>query len=341
MEQTTPARPPSAADDDTPTQAGLLDRQEALTAGHKSALERVNRLVSSQQEITRSLSGGLQGMQESGRELDALDAQERQSGILAAVSRAFSRRRTVLARKSIAEGLLTQYENVSVSLRRGSAFADELHLCALELQEEVEQLHAEHGRNLDGARAAAERVMAIEEALDALEAVDHDTRRQEDRLQFEERTTSSRMELYRAGAELCRQELVPARSLRDTVLELHAEMARFVLQATSSVNAAGRRIQALGVAADAPAVVAELNASLQQLDAAMNATEHYLEQAQHLLTRVLPEMSARLEQDAADRRLDLADDVDALSRERARELADRALREAAEAEVLDHLGRDL
>lgn len=341
MERTTPARPPTAPDAEAPTQAGLLDRQEALAAGHKSALARVNRLVASQQEITRELSGGLQGMQESGRELDALDAQERQTGILAAVTRAFSRRRTVLARKSIAEGLLTQYEQVSVSLRRGSAFADELHLCALELQEEVEQLHAEHARNLLGAREAAERVMAIEAELDALEATDANTHRQEDRLRFEERTTSSRMELYRAGAELCRHELEPARALRDTVLELHQEMARFVLQATSSVNAAGRRIQALGVAADAPAVVAELNASLQQLDAAMNATEHYLDQAQHLLTRVLPELSARLEHDATHRRLELADDLDALSRERARELADRALREAAHAEVAEHLGRDL
>jgi hypothetical protein len=247
----------------------------------------------------------------------------------------------VLARKSIAEGLLTQYEQVSVSLRRASAFADELHLCALELQEEVEQLHGEHARNLAGAREAAERVMHIEADLDALDAADHDTRRQEDRLRFEERTTSSRMELYRAGAELCRQELEPARALRDTVLQLHEEMARFVLQATSSVNAAGRRIQALGVAADAPSVVAELNESLQQLDAAMNATEHYLDQAQHLLTRVLPELSERLERDAAHRRLDLADDLDALSRERARELADRALREAADAEIAEHLGRDL
>lgn len=342
MERTTPARPPAAPDaGPAPTQAGLLDRRQALTAGHRRALERVNQLVSSQQEITQSLTGGLQGMQERGRELDALDAQERQRGILAAVSRAFSRRRTVLARRSIAEGLLSQYEQVSGSLRRASAFADELHLCALELQDEVEQLHAEHARNLDGARAAAEQVMAIEAALDSLDAVDHDTRAQEDRLRFDQRTTSGRMELYRAGAGLCREELEPARALRDTVLELHEEMARFVLQATSSVNAAGRRIQALGVAADAPAVVAELNASLQQLDAAMNATEHYLDSAQHLLTRVLPELSARLERDGAHRRLDLADDIDALSRERARELADRALRESAEAEVADHLGRDL
>ena len=78
----------------------------------------------------------------------------------------------------------------------------------------------------------------------------------------------------------------------------------------------------------------------QQLDAAMNATEHYLDQAQHLLTEVLPELSARVERDASERRLDIADDIDALSRERARALADRALREAADAEV-EGLGRDL
>ena len=148
------------------------------------------------------------------------------------------------------------------------------------------------------------------------------------------------MALFQAGADLCRQELEPARALRDTVLQLHEEMARYVMQATSSVNAAGRRIQALGVAADAPSVVAELNSSLQQLDAAMNATEHYLDQAQHLLTEVLPELSARVERDASERRLDIADDIDALSRERARALADRALREAADAEV-EGLGRDL
>lgn len=334
--------PPLVADKAAaPTQAALLGRQHALAASQRSALDRVNRLVTSQQEITRALSGGLQQMQQSGRELDALDAEERQKGILAAVTRAFSRRRAVLARKSIAEGLLDQYAEVSISLRRASAFADELHLCALELQEEVEQLHGEHARNRTGAMEAAERVMALEAELDALEADEEDTGLREDRLRFEERTTSSQMELYRAGASLCRQELGPARALRDTVLELHEEMSRFVLQATSSVNAAGRRIQALGVAADAPAVVAELNASLRQLDAAMNATEHYLDQAQDLLTRVLPELSARLEHDAAERRLDLADDLDALSRERARELADRALREAAHAEVAEHLGREL
>ena len=249
-------------------------------------------------------------------------------------------KRQVLARKSIAEGLLTQYEQVSISLRRGSAFADELQLCALELQEEVELLHTEQAQHLEGARKAAERVMEIEAALDGLDPSSPAGARQEDRLRFEERTTSNRMALFQAGADLCRQELEPARALRDTVLQLHEEMARYVMQATSSVNAAGRRIQALGVAADAPSVVAELNSSLQQLDAAMNATEHYLDQAQHLLTEVLPELSARVERDASERRLDIADDIDALSRERARALADRALREAADAEV-EGLGRDL
>jgi len=341
METTTAAAPREGSEASCPTQAGLLERQETLAAGHRRALERVNRLVESQQEITEELSGGLQGMQASGRELDALDAEARQTGLLAAVTRAFSRRRTVLARKSIAEGLLTQYEQVSVSLRRGSAFADELHLCALELQEEVELLHVEQTQHLDGARKAAERILEIEAALDALDPSQPQGAREEDRLRFEERSTSSRVALFQAGAELCRQELEPARALRDTVLELHAEMARFVMQATSSVNAAGRRIQALGVAADAPSVVAELNQSLQQLDAAMGATEHYLDQAQHLLTQVLPELSARVERDAADRRLGVAEDLEAISRERARAMADRALREAADAEVDGHLGRDL
>jgi hypothetical protein len=336
--------PPPRLSEEPPSQSGLQARSDNLALGRKAALDRVGQLVEAQKGISEELSGGLQAMQQSGRQLDALDARARQTGILAALTRAFSRRRAILEKRSIAEGLLTQYETVSVSLRRASAFADELHLCALELQEEVDHLHVEQAASHGRARAAAERVMALEQQLDALDEDPSLTpatiARRTDQLRFEERTTSSRMELYRAGAQLCRQELEPARALRDTVLQLHEEMARFVLQATSSVNVAGRRIQALGMAADAPAVVAELNASLQQLDAAMNATEHYLDQAHVLLTQVLPELSAKIEGGAADRRLDLAEDLDAMSRSRARELADRALREAARAEV-DGLDRDL
>ncbi len=344
MERHAGPPPPRDEGDTPPSQADLLGRRSELEASHKAALARVNDLVQGQQAISRELSTGMTAMRESGKALDALDARQRQAGVLASLTRAFTRRRTILERKSIAEGLLEQYETVSVSLRRGSAFADELQLCALELQQQVDALHGDQAANLARARRAAERVMEIEAQLAAIEAdvgrSDAERMRDMDRLTFEERTTSTRAELYRAAAELARQELGPARQLRDTVLQLHGEMSRFVLQATSSVNAAGRRIQALGMAADAPAVVAELNASLQQLDSAMNATEHYLDQAQDLLTRVLPELSARIESDAAHRRLDLAEDLDQMSRARARELADRALRDAARAEV-EGLGRDL
>ena len=65
----------------------------------------------------------------------------------------------------------------------------------------------------------------------------------------------------------------------------------------------------------------------------MQATELYVEAAQDLVTRVLPDLSARLAaQQDVQGELD-AEALKGLDRAQARALADRALRDAAEAEV--------
>ena len=159
-----------------------------------------------------------------------------------------------------------------------------------------------------------------------------------DALEFELRQETLSLELFRASAEVARHHLEPSRALRDTTQRLHEEMATFTLQATGTVNAAGRRIQALGLAADAPLVVGELQQSLEELQQAMDMTTAYIEQTRVLITDVLPELSARL---AAQREMEevaVTSELDQVSREHARALAERTLREAAEAEVEEYLG---
>ncbi|MEL7416335.1 MAG: hypothetical protein AAGJ92_10670, partial [Pseudomonadota bacterium] len=53
------------------------------------------------------------------------------------------------------------------------------------------------------------------------------------------------LELFKAAVGLCRQHIPPARALRDTVLQLHEEMAQYVLSATHTVNAAAMQRNAL------------------------------------------------------------------------------------------------
>ena len=116
-------------------------------------------------------------------------------------------------------------------------------------------------------------------------------------------------------------------------MELHEGMAGYVMQAGSAVDAAGRKIQALGMAADAPVVVGELQESLAQLGSAMEVTQSYVEQTQQLLNRVLPDLSSRVADEIENRNLLLTSTLEDVSRERARVMADRALRDAADAEV--------
>jgi hypothetical protein len=188
---------------------------------------------------------------------------------------------------------------------------------------------------------AAERIVACEAALAEVDAegleADEAARRR-DRLVFELRTESVRLDLLRAAAQLCRHHLPAARSLRDTVLKLHEEMAHYVVSATHTVNAAGRRIQGVGMLADAPIVVGELQEGLHELDLAMRATFDYVERSQALLAEVLPSLTARLEADAEAGALLLAGDMLEEDRERSRRDAERVLRDAAEAEIDALLG---
>ena len=176
---------------------------------------------------------------------------------LDAIVRRFTRRRQLLERRSATEELVTRYEGVSARLRRASVFTDELRLTALELQAEVQELHADIDKAQDDARTAARRVIALEQAIEQAASLPPAERdRVTDTLRFELRHEGQNLQLFKALGEMCGRHVEPARALRDTVQRLHEEMQSFVLAATGTVDAAGRRIQALGAAADAPVVAA-------------------------------------------------------------------------------------
>ncbi|HCH62847.1 MAG TPA: hypothetical protein DFR83_08590 [Deltaproteobacteria bacterium] len=319
-----------------PSQAALQARKDALQTARTTALARVDGLVREQVDLSSGLHGDLAAMQSDGRELDALEAEQRETGLLARLQRTLNRRSAILARRSVSESLLGHYQTASRRLREASAFCDELSMCALELQDAVDTLHTDLVHTARDERASAERILSLEASLDGLgsEGLSPEAlRARQDRLTFEERSESTALTLLRSRHELVQRELEPVRQLRDTVMKLHDEMSGFVMQANSAVDTAGRRIQALGMAADAPMVVAELHASLENLSEAMQATELYVEAAQDLVTRVLPDLSARLAaQQDVQGELDAAA-LEGLDRAQARALADRALRDAAEAEV--------
>ncbi len=322
----------------TLSQSELLERRKALRGKVQRSMAQVTGLAQDQEELSAELGEELKQIRSQAEQLDDLDQQATESGLLAALTRAFARRRTILQRRSVAEGLLRRYETASQCLRRASAFSDELRLCALELQEQVDELHGELQCNERNRILAAEAVVALDEAIDDVEDGDEELagqarERRLDELRFRQRSEALAMELFQAAEEFQRQELPPARALRDTVMQLHEEMARFVLGAESSINTAGRRIQALGMAADAPTVVTELQTSMAELGAAMEATERYVEQAQHLLTTVLPELNAEMAARTQTDSDQLVDDLEALDRERSRALADQALKDAANAEI--------
>jgi len=338
------AVPPSVAyQGDRPTQAALQQKREQLRDSNMRSLERVDELLRSQQSLSRELGEDLGALQTQGEQLQVLEQRDRETGLLASLVRSINRRQRLLERRSATEGLLERYQAVTRQLGRAAAFTDELQLCALELQSAVEAMHAEIAHAERNQRRGAERLMAIERTLRELEQAFEPVPGRaalDDKLRFELRHETLLVELYEAQARLLRAELQPAKALRDTMLDLYQEMAAFVQAARSNADTAGRRIQALGLAADAPIVVAELQASLNELGTAMQATEAYVAQTQHLLVTVLPELSARLEAQAGASGEILTDELEDVSRERARASADRALREAALAEVDDWLEED-
>lgn len=328
------------------TQAALARRREEVQQRQGEGIRAVDRLVREQRAVSAELSEELARMHEKGRVLDELEARRQEGGLLAALTRQLTRRRSMLERRSVTEDLITQYEGVSLRLRKATAFADELRMCAVDLQHNVDDLHAELATALAAEKRSAERIQALELARRKLEAGGDDLshaerQRRLDRLAFDQRTESIDLELVMAQARLARQHLEPARQLRDTVLSLQEDMGRFVTAATATVNSAGRRIQALGMAADAPVVVTELQQSLDELRTAMEATEAYVSQSQDLLTQVLPDLARKLESQVEVDAMGLTGSLQDMSRERSRALADQALREAAEAEIDEMLERTL
>ncbi len=343
--QTTGGEAPEPEVSSPLTAGALITRQQEDRARNEALVERVTSLASEQRTLSEGLQQDLKRLRASGRELDALQAAPG-GGMLDALVRRFRRRQEILARRSAAEGLLHRYEAVSTGLQRASAFSDELQLCALELQAEVDRLHRAAALDARQARANAQALLALEQQVSTLEesqgrGEDAETARALDAARFELRTRALALELSETASRLARQQLAPARELRDTVQGLHEEMAAFVLNANTTANAAGHRIQALGMAADAPVVVTELQESLAELGQAMESAETYVAHARRLMDHVLPDLSARLAaqtetQSAAARLIDA--DASSLSREEARALAEKALRDEAMAEVESWLG---
>jgi hypothetical protein len=298
---------------------------------------KVGELLDTQKRVGGELSNGLQVLAQQRTELDEIDRRDQSIGLFATLVRPLVGRRNALSRRSIAVGLLERYEHVSVRLREATAFSDDLKLCALELQAEVDALHRDLQHAVNQEHLAAARILDLEAGLEELEVDAALSVEQRDRMRhrytFDLRTESVSLSLYGAAAELCRQHLEPARSLRDTVLRLHEEMAGYVLSASHTVNAAGRRIGALGVLADAPAVVGELQQSLDALGLAIEATTQWIERSQKFIADVLPELSLKLRAEAEATEQALQLELQARDREHTRKEAERALRHAAEAEV--------
>lgn len=334
---------PDGAQAEALTHARLQRRQQEIHDRHRRAVAKVGELLDTQRRVGAELGQGLSVLARERTELESIERRDSDTSLLATLVRPFVGRRNALARRSIAEGLIAKYEQVSVRLREATAFADELKLCALELQAEVDQLHRELASGLDHQRGSAERVVAIERTLSELDgAVDNVAQRERlrDRYTFDLRSEAVAMSLYGAAVELSRQHLDPARALRDTVLRLHEEMATYVLSATHTVNAAGRRIGALGMLADAPAVVAELQHSLEALGLAIEATTQWIDRSQSFIAEVLPELSNRVRIEAEVTERALAVELRDHDQDRLRLDAERALRRAAEAEVARLLGDD-
>lgn len=326
---------------DALTHAVLQRRREEVQERHQRALTEVTAHLTTQKGIATELDQGMRSLSTHRDELQRLESEARDGSLLAALVRPFTARRTALARRSVTEALVQRYEAVSVRLREATAFSDELKLTALELQQEVDRLHRELGEALHNQRVAAQRVLAAQEALDGLSHLDlspEARERRKDRFQFDLRTETVALDLFASAAEHCRNHLPAARSLRDTVLQLHEEMAAYVLGATHTVNAAGRRIQGLGMLADAPTVVTELQESLDALQEAMEATAAYVETSQEMVAKVLPELSARVAAAGEAASAVTEADLRALDREKRRAMAERALRDAAEDEIAELLG---
>lgn len=323
-----------------PTHAETLAREREVLKRHRAAVAQVDRLAVQQKQVGDELDRELAGLLEHGSALDTIEQRQRETGFLATLTRRFTARSELLARRSVAERLLRRYEAVNARLTDATAFVDELRLTSLELQQEVDRLHSELATSTAEEVRLARRIDAIEGELDAIVEQPNAAQRI-DQLMFEERVVATDVAVWTANARIARQGLEPARVLRDHVLQLHDDVARYVGVARGTVRDAGNRIQALGAAADAAVVVSELQSSLDDLRHAVQATEMYLRSTQDLYTRVLPELTANLEAHYATQSVSLTGVAPVSSRELARECAEQALVEAAEAELAQLLGEDV
>lgn len=322
---------PALATSLLPGAAELARRREELAQAALRSRERVGDLLAAQQRQSAELKEELQSLQRAGHSLDELEQRAAQPGLLASLSRQLGRRRAMLDRRSATEGLLQRYEAASARLRQAAAFCDELSLEAVALQAQLDALYDEHEAALRSERASEEQRARLDQQMASLSPSDGG--RALDRLRFEEHNARLAAQLARSRAQLLGPQLAPTRALRDTLLDLRADLSRFVTAATITVEAAGRRIQALGLVADAPLVLSELQESLKDLAQAMSAAEAQAERARSLLSQALPALSGALELQAVADQADLRASLEALEEERARLLADQALREAAEREV--------
>ncbi len=336
--QSTPPEPnaPTASSPTVvPSVQELAALRLRLDERHESTLDRVGSLVTRQKDLTSTIAGELGGIQRDGDALKRLESDEDSSGsLLTSITRRLGRRSRMLERRTVAVRLHEQYTEVHTTLRKASAFADELRLCAVEIAQEVDRLHGDVEASLQAAVEVEERIAEIEEELGRLAEEDSAVNlRRIDQLTFERSDLQTAVSLHEAKARLCANEVEPARRLRETVQSLHSEMAQYVLHASASIEGSGRHIQAMGLLADAPVVVSELQAGLDQLALARTATEAYLDQAHEMLTRVLPELSEHIRLSGSKAAIELEEGLTAIEQARSEAATDSDLRAAALAEV--------
>lgn len=322
-----------------PSQERLVSRGRSLHDMRQKAIDEVDTLMREQKRMGEGLADELHKLKAESETLQALDQADGQGGLLAVLTRRLTRRSRMLERKSHTLALIQLYEEVGVDLRRAATFTDELKLCALSLNSEVESLVAEKVRNEDNAARSGRRILALQEALAASTGGDAVA----DQLRFELRQELANLALCEKAVALHAEALPEARELRDQVQGLQERMQEFVTTAAAQVDASGRRIQALGAAADAPMVVAELKESLEHLETAMELTSDTVIAASRLLDRTLPDLHAKL---GAEAELDALAGPDVLSpadldEKAAREAAEKALKRAADAEIESLSGKRL
>jgi hypothetical protein len=323
--------------------AVLQRRNQEVEARRAKALTRVDTLATQQQALGGRLVTEVGELEKREVALQQHEQAESSAGLIASITRRLTIWRTSAPRRSFTEALLSQYKSVSTRLREASQFSDEVQLCALEMQNELDRLHRELADSQHNQTVARERITELNEVLAGLEAVEvseAERERRRDRLTFDLRTAMIDLELHRTATSQCQQHLQPARALRDTVLSLHEQMSTYVVQATHTVDAAGRSVHALGTMADAPAVVAELQQSIDELHGAMDATEHYIDQSQRFLAEVLPRLRDRIERANAEDSVFIGETRDLIEGTAQRFTDDVELRTAAQAEVDKFLSGD-